>query len=107
MKKFLSHLKNIGPWVLGVVGSFIVWLKFVHDPKVAKEAKAKLKLKELDKRRENLEEVEADTRISEMKLEEKKRKLEEDLNEKTQNRSASDAADRMAERFGWTTDRAG
>lgn len=101
VKKILGHLKNFWPWLLGVLGGVVVWLKFIHDPRVAREAKRELKVKELDKRRKNLEEVEADTWDSEAKLNGKKRKLEEELDEKVSSDVGS-TADRMASRFGWT-----
>lgn len=108
MGKLWGHIKNIGPWLLGLVAGFFVWLRFIHDPKVAKNARRKLKLKELDKRRKNLEEEEVDTRRSEEKLNKKRRKLKEKLDEDVASTDDVDrTVDRMSSRFGWSDEGGG
>lgn len=88
--------------LVGVIGVFILWLRFFHDPIVRKESELKERKRVLYRQYAAYKNSKKDTQAQEEAIENEIEQLDRELDRlRAENVDADDAAAALRKRFGW------
>lgn len=88
-------LRQAWIWIVAIgAAAFVLWLRFFHDPQVAKEAELEHRRKETLKRLEAFEKSKKDTKAEETRLSAEVDRIDEELEAVRKARADADAAAR-------------